>query len=64
VLVSNGRQDPLVTESETARLVALLRDAGADVALAWQHAGHHLVQDDLSRAREWLASASTKGERS
>ena len=63
VLVSNGRHDPLVTEAETERLVSLLHDAGADVALAWQQAGHHLVQDDLSRAREWLASASTKGER-
>jgi predicted esterase len=63
VLVSNGRHDPLVTEAETERLVGLLHDAGADVALAWQQAGHHLVQDDLSRAREWLASASTKGER-
>lgn len=63
VLVSNGRHDPLVSESETERLVGLLRDAGADVTLAWQQAGHHLVQDDLSRAREWLGSASTKGER-
>jgi predicted esterase len=63
VLVSNGRQDPLVSETETERLVGLLRDAGADVTLAWQQAGHHLVQEDLSRAREWLESASTKGER-
>jgi predicted esterase len=62
VLVSNGRSDPLVPPAETERLVGLLRSAGADVTLAWQPAGHHLVQDDLSRAREWLAS-STKGER-
>jgi phospholipase/carboxylesterase len=63
VLVSNGRSDPLVAVAETERLVALLRDAGADVTLAWQQAGHHLVEDDLARAREWLASSSTKGER-
>jgi len=63
VLVSNGRHDPLVTESETERLVRLMRDAGAVVTLAWQEAGHHLVQDDLSQAREWLESASIKGER-
>ena len=63
VLVSNGRADPLVTESETGRLVGLLKDAGADVTLAWQNAGHHLVQDDLARAREWLGSGTTKGER-
>ena len=63
VLVSNGRSDPLVPAAETERLVGLLRDAGADATLAWQQAGHHLVQGDLSRAREWLASTSTKGER-
>jgi len=63
VLVSNGRADQLVSESETGRLVGLLKDAGAEVTLAWQNAGHHLVQDDLARAREWLESATTKGER-
>jgi predicted esterase len=58
VLVSNGRADPLVSESETERLVRLLQDAGAEVMLAWQEAGHHLVQNDLARARDWLAAAS------
>jgi predicted esterase len=65
VLVSNGRADPIVTAAETERLAALLREAGADVTLVWQTAGHHLVQEDLIRAREWLGSSgrSTKGER-
>jgi predicted esterase len=63
VLVSNGRADPLVSEAETGRLVGLLKDAGAEVTLAWQDAGHHLVQEDLARAREWLGSKFTKGER-
>ena len=56
VLVSNGRADPIVSAEETERLVALLRAAGAEVTLVWQHAGHQLVQADLVRAREWLAS--------
>jgi phospholipase/carboxylesterase len=65
VLVSNGRADPIVPLAETERLAALLRDAGAEVTLVWQAAGHHLVQEDLIRAREWLGSSerSTKGER-
>jgi predicted esterase len=63
VLVSNGRTDPLVSAAETERLVHLLEQAGADVTLAWQDAGHHLVQDDLRRARAWLGSASSQGER-
>ncbi len=56
VLVSNGRADPIVAQAETERLAALLRGAGADVTLAWQAAGHHLVQEDLTGAREWLAT--------
>jgi predicted esterase len=65
VLVSNGRTDPIVPLAETERLAALLRDAGAEVTLVWQAAGHHLVQEDLTRAREWLGSSgrSTQGER-
>jgi predicted esterase len=65
VLLSNGRADPIVAAAETERLAALLRDAGAEVTLAWQTAGHHLVQEDLIRAREWLGSTgrSTEGER-
>jgi predicted esterase len=64
VLVSNGRSDPIVPVEETERLAALLRAAGAGVTLIWQAAGHNLVQDDLTRARDWLASTAipSKGE--
>jgi predicted esterase len=31
-------------------------DAGADVTVAWQPAGHELTQSDVTAAREWLAS--------
>jgi predicted esterase len=63
-LISNGRTDPIVAADETERLAALLRDAGAEVTLVWQAAGHHLVQDDLTRAREWLGASgrSTQGD--
>jgi len=63
VLVSNGRSDALVSAAETERLVHLLEQAGADVTLAWQEAGHHLVQTDMSRARQWLGSSFSQGER-
>jgi predicted esterase len=61
VLVSNGRADPIVPVAETERLAALLRNAGADVTLVWQAAGHHLVQEDLARARDWLQSTDRYG---
>jgi predicted esterase len=54
VLLSNGRQDPLVAAAETERLAALLRDAGADVTLAWQGAGHELTEGDIEQARRWI----------
>jgi predicted esterase len=56
VLLSNGRTDPLVSQEETERLAALLRQAGAEVTLAWQSAGHALTQADVVDAREWLAA--------
>ena len=55
VLLSNGRLDPLVSAAGTERLAALLREAGADVTLAWQQAGHELTEGDIERARDWLS---------
>ena len=57
VLLSNGRVDPLVSEQETERLATLFRDAGADVTLVWQSAGHVLTQTDVTAAREWLSKS-------
>jgi predicted esterase len=57
VLISNGRADPIVAQAETERLSALLRRAGADVTLAWQNAGHHLVREDVDLARGWIGAA-------
>ncbi len=54
VLISNGRVDPLVSVAETERLAALLRSAGADVTLLWHQAGHQLLPDDVTKARDWL----------
>ena len=55
VLLSNGQMDPLVSQEETERLAALLRSAGAEVTVSWQHAGHELTDRDIVTAREWLA---------
>jgi predicted esterase len=56
VFLSNGRLDPLVAPDATERLATLLRDAGADVTVAWQDAGHQLTQQDIVQARAWLAA--------
>ena len=58
VLISNGRQDPLVAPAETERLAGLLRGAGADVTVEWQQAGHELTQGDVAAAHRWLPTYS------
>jgi predicted esterase len=56
VLLSNGRRDPIVPAAQVERLAALLHEAGANVTVAWQPAGHELTQSDITDARAWLDS--------
>jgi phospholipase/carboxylesterase/glyoxalase family protein len=56
VLISNGRMDPIVAPEETDRLARLLQQAGADVEVHWQPAGHQLMPSDFSVAKTWLQS--------
>jgi phospholipase/carboxylesterase len=58
VLLSNGAADPLISAAETDRLAALLRAAGIDLTVRIQRSGHELTPDDVSQAREWLASSA------
>lgn len=59
VLVAAGTDDPFCPPQMTAALVSLLEDAGADVEVALQPAGHEITSGDLQAAREWFAPAST-----
>ena len=58
VFIGAGRADPLVPPIGSERLAAILRDAGADVTLAWQPGGHGLTQPDVDAARRWLVAQS------
>lgn len=57
VLLSSGHQDPIVPAEDTRRLAALLRNAGADVALRLENAGHGLTSLTVETARNWLETA-------
>jgi predicted esterase len=61
VLLSAGRQDPIVPQGLTERLAALLQSGGADVTLAWQDTGHQLLRGELEAAARWFA-AHTSGK--
>jgi phospholipase/carboxylesterase len=54
VLLSQGRNDPLIPAPRAQRLAEILEAAGADVELAWQSSGHALTQGDVTVARRWL----------
>jgi predicted esterase len=54
VLLSSGERDPIVPKENANRLAAMLREAGADVTLRFEPAGHALAQGDLEAAKQWL----------
>jgi phospholipase/carboxylesterase len=62
VLITAGRRDPICPPQLTARLEAYLREAGADVTVAWHEGGHELRPNEVEAARRFLApyAAETK----
>ena len=54
VLICAGRHDPIVAAENAERLSAMLRDAGAEVTLRVQSAGHELTSADMVAAKSWL----------
>ncbi len=61
VFLAAGLSDQLVPPEETDKLATALRNAGANVTLRWDHAGHTLTRGDIDAAREWLAGVATAG---
>lgn len=57
VLISAGAQDPIVPRENVGRLATLLQQAGADVTLQIQPAGHSLIAADIETAKAWLRSS-------
>ena len=56
VLIASGKADPIVPASNSARLAAMLRDAGADISHQSLPVGHQLSQADLALVRDWLTT--------
>jgi predicted esterase len=54
VLLSAGRQDPMVPQAQTTRLAQLLEQAGADVTLSWFDTGHGLLPREMEQAARWF----------
>ena len=54
VLLLSGIHDPLVQSDQAQELAVFLREAGADVTLHWEEAGHSLSQGDVLMAFDWV----------
>ncbi|HXW03597.1 MAG TPA: alpha/beta hydrolase [Vicinamibacterales bacterium] len=54
ILISAGRQDPMVPQPSTERLAALLTQAGADVTVSWFDTGHALLPREMEQAARWF----------
>ena len=54
IFIGAGRQDPLVSTTETNRLSSLLAQAGAEVTLFWSDGGHSLSREEIQAAALWL----------
>lgn len=55
ILITAGRRDPICPPPLTTRLEAYLREAGADVTVAWHEGGHELRPGEVEAARRFLA---------
>ena len=58
VLMLSGAADPIVPAENAARLVSVLKRAGAIVDLRTVPVGHNLSQADLTITKAWLHAAS------
>ncbi|MBT2583530.1 alpha/beta hydrolase [Planococcus sp. ISL-109] len=53
VFIGAGTNDPICPKEESEDLDKLLRGAGADVELHWEHRGHQLAMEEIAAAKAW-----------
>jgi len=57
VLITAGRNDPIVAVEETEKLASLYRDYSAAVDLFWHNSGHSLTRGELEAAKSFLSES-------
>ncbi|QIP10671.1 alpha/beta hydrolase [Bradyrhizobium symbiodeficiens] len=60
ILLLSGQTDPIVPPGNSAKLAALLSQAGASVTHRVLPAGHQLSQADVTLARDWIGKVDAK----
>jgi phospholipase/carboxylesterase len=56
VLITGGRRDPIAPARLTEQLAAYFSAQGAEAQLFWHEGGHQLRREEITAAREFLAS--------
>jgi len=56
VLLSAGTQDAIIPPRRVDELTMLLDQAGAEVSVLWQDAGHSLTANEIREAADWIAA--------
>ncbi len=54
IFIGAGRTDMLAPERETIALQKILKDARADVTVAWQNGGHSIGIEEVRAAQNWM----------
>jgi phospholipase/carboxylesterase len=60
VLLAAGDHDPIIPSENVRRLSALLEQAGADVTLTFEKAGHGLTEATIESTRQWMVEVRIK----
>jgi phospholipase/carboxylesterase len=60
ILITAGRRDTICPPEQTVRLDAFLRQAGADVTLAWHDGGHEVNSIEIDAIRSFVAGVTTE----
>lgn len=56
IFIGAGNNDPISSPHETIELESTLRNAGAEVSIHWESAGHQLTQSEADAAAAWYRS--------
>ncbi|MBA2941833.1 alpha/beta hydrolase [Paenibacillus sp. CGMCC 1.16610] len=59
IFIGAGRNDPICSPEETEELQKLLGEAGAEIEVHWENAGHQLTRSEVDAAGTWFKANLT-----
>ncbi|MBP1963883.1 alpha/beta hydrolase [Paenibacillus aceris] len=59
IFIGAGSNDPICSPQETEELQRLLGEAGAEIQVHWENAGHQLTRSEVEAAANWFKANLT-----